>query len=390
MKILSISSILPVPGITRENSFVFDTYKYLLQGYPQDQVRIIKPFRLNTNPKTLLDGSNPYKRLRKGRHFEIEGFPVETMPFLSAWRQRNIHAFFCHSLFLFNRKRIRRLLKSFTPDVIHAQFILPDGLLAMKLSKDLGIPYLLTTHNERFYFDHAYSRRKALKVLEQASALLPINHFNYSYFRSIDIRNLHLSPLGFDRFFLKEQKKSPGEKIRIITVSVLVKLKNIDQVIRAVKELVIKHQVEYIIVGDGPERQALEQLVRELDLNEHVTLAGSKNREEVAEAMYESDIFIMPSFFETFGRVYFEAMAMGIPVICARNSGIFGMFEEGREGFSVNHEDLNEITEVLEKLILDPELRMRVGKNGQELVRRYSWEQVANDLREHYSLALGT
>ncbi len=115
---------------------------------------------------------------------------------------------------------------------------------------------------------------------------------------------------------------------------------------------------------------------------------GKMDKEEVAEAMYQSDIFIMPSYFETFGRVYFEAMALGVPVICARNSGISGLFKEGREGFSVSHRDLNEITETLRVLISDKVLRKRVGEAGQKLVKNYTWEKVAGNLRKHYIMAL--
>ncbi|MCK4747109.1 MAG: glycosyltransferase family 4 protein, partial [Bacteroidales bacterium] len=96
----------------------------------------------------------------------------------------------------------------------------------------------------------------------------------------------------------------------------------------------------------------------------------------------------MPSFFETFGRVYFESMAMGIPIICARDSGISGFFREREEGISVDHRSIDQITDELEYLITQPAERQRIGLKGQELVKRYTWEQVAVDLHGKYEQSL--
>jgi glycosyltransferase involved in cell wall biosynthesis len=92
----------------------------------------------------------------------------------------------------------------------------------------------------------------------------------------------------------------------------------------------------------------------------------------------------MPSYFETFGRVYFEAMAMGIPVICARNSGIFGLFREREEGMAVDHRNIDSIVDALEHLLSDRNERRRIGRNGQELVKEFTWENIAKELHIKY------
>lgn len=388
MIILSISSILPVPGLSKENDFVIETYSNYLKKNPDHSVTIIKPVRINLNPLRYFRNNNHLKQIRKLHSYDIKGLHVEVLPFISAWRMRNLHALVSRTIYTLNAKRLQALHRSLRFDVIHAQFILPDGFLAHKLSKKWGIPYLLTSHNEKFYFEHKISRQIATNILYRASAVLPINHFNYSYFQSIDIPRLRLLPIGFDQRFLKDQKSTSGKPLKILSVCTLIKLKNIDKVIEAVGILAEKYDIVYTIVGQGPERELLERLATELDLEERVIFKGPVPYEIIDEEMYHHDLFIMPSFFETFGRVYFESMAMGIPVICARNSGIFGMFREGIEAFSVDHNDISSIVTTLDTLISNEEKRKAMGISGKKLVEGYTWSNVVETLEHTYNEAI--
>jgi len=110
--------------------------------------------------------------------------------------------------------------------------------------------------------------------------------------------------------------------------------------------------------------------------------------QKIAEEMYTHDIFIMPSYFETFGRVYFEAMAMGIPIICANNSGIFGIFKNREEGISVEHTRIEEIASELDFLISNEKERMSIGMKGKNLVENFTWENIARELHARYAHAL--
>jgi glycosyltransferase involved in cell wall biosynthesis len=224
-------------------------------------------------------------------------------------------------------------------------------------------------------------------VLRSASSVLPINNFNFSYFQSIGIRNLTFSPLGFDNRFIRPQKESGKGIVHILTVAELIKLKNIDHVILAVKELVKTYKIKYTIIGQGPERTYLEQLTKQEGLEAHVMFRGAVPYDQIHEEMYQHDIFIMPSYFETFGRVYFEVMAMGIPIICAKNSGIFGIFKEEYEGISVDHNSIEQITRALRSLISDEQKRAEIGLNGQNLVKKYTWENVVKALENKYNEA---
>jgi teichuronic acid biosynthesis glycosyltransferase TuaC len=388
MKILAIASILPIPHVIKNNDFVFQTYKYYNQLYEKDTVIIIKPVQYDLNPVRIIKKSTNLFKLGKNYSGIIDNFQVVVLPFLSSKRFRNIHSIITGSIYYFNKKRIHSLFSAHHFDVIHAQYIFPDGLLAYILHRKYNIPYFVTTHNERLYFKHFLSRKISLDIMKNASEVLPVNHTNYLYYKSLGTRNIEILPLGFNKSFLREQKITFNKKVSIFTVAELIKLKNIDKVLKAISNLVSSYEIHYTIIGTGPEKASLMNLTNELGISDFVTFIDHIPHERVADEMYKHDIFIMPSFFETFGRVYFEAMAMGIPIICARNSGIYGLFKESEEGISVNHENINEIAEALRFLIVNSKERLRIGKNGQDLIKGYTWENIVKILYSKYARSL--
>ena len=385
MNILSISSILPIPGIITTNDFVFQTYIHYKQLFKDDSIAIIKPVKLNLRPNLALKKTTRLGRLNRLFTRNINGFQVEVFPFYSSWGFRNLHAIITRTVYYLNAGRIRSLFSQYNFDIIHAQYIFPDAMLAYMLHRRYKIPYVITTHNERFYFEHCISKSMAIRILKSASGIFPINHFNYSFYKSIGISNIELIPLGFSDSFIKVQKLSSKEVIHILTVAELIKLKNIDKVIYAISELVRKHpMIIYTVIGQGPEKESLLNLVESLGIANHVVFIEKIPYEYIADEMYKHDIFIMPSYFETFGRVYFEAMAMGIPIICAKNSGIYGIFKEMEEGISVDHNNISDIVNALEFLITNPERRHRIGFNGKKLVEQYTWTNIAERLHTKY------
>ncbi len=384
MKILSISSILPIPGFINTNDFVLKTYNQYRQLYDMDQIVIIKPVKYDINPLKILKKKTLLYKLKKDFRHEINGFRVEILPFFSSWSMRNLHAIITNTVYYLNTRLLSSLFTTNKFDIIHAQYIFPDGLLAFHLSKKFKIPYVLTTHNERFYFDHIISRKLALKIIKNAVRVFPINYDNYLYYKALDLSNIELLPLGFNSNFIRSQKTDFNKKTSILTVAELIKLKNIDKVLMAFAKLVDKYDISYTIIGRGPEKENLMRLADKLRINRYVKFLDYVPHEIIANEMYKHDIFIMPSFFETFGRVYFEAMAMGIPIICAQHSGIAGIFKEYDEGISVNHNNLEEISKALEFLIINPKDRLRIGENGKKLVEKYTWENIAKSLHSEY------
>ena len=385
MEIVVISQILPIPGVRKTNDFIFQLYGSYRRQFPRDKVILMTPVNLRWNPFRFITGRSLRQRLGNRYTQDIRDFHVEILPFFSMWSFRNLHALVARSVYFLNRRRIEKIFAEHQIDIIHAQYIFTDGPLAHMLGKKYQIPYVVNTHNERFYFDHAYSRKMARKVLMNACRVLPLNHSNYQYFKSIGISNLERTTLGFNQVFIRDQKKPTGQKISIFTVADLIKLKNIDKVIHAVHRLSTAFDITYTVIGRGPEKEYLHELVSGLLIQDRVFFKDVVPHEMIADEMYRHDIYVMPSYFETFGRVYFEVMAMGIPIICAKNSGIYGIFEDGEEGLAVDHRDLESIITVLKLLVSDADERLRIGRNGQSLVRNYTWENIARELNVKYA-----
>ncbi len=89
----------------------------------------------------------------------------------------------------------------------------------------------------------------------------------------------------------------------------------------AFKETFGSKKTQLCIFGDGPEREALKDLIEKLDLTEHVFLMGQKSRKEIADFYTKADAFVLLSQRETFGVAYIEAMAAGLPVISCHSGG---------------------------------------------------------------------
>ena len=388
MKILSISTILPIPGIVPSNDFLFQIYINYRQLYKDDTIIIIHPNKVNLNLRSVIKRKMRSGKLNKVLTRNIYDFQVEIFSYYSSWSLRNIHAIITSTVYLLNINRIKSLLSNYNFDIIHAQYIFPDGLLAYFLHKKYKIPYVITTHNERYYFDHTISRVIALRILKSACGVYPINYFNSLYYKSLGLTNIELIPLGFYNSFLKKQKELSKQRISIFTVAELIKLKNIDKVILAIGKLAPEYDITYTIIGKGPEKDNLNKLVDNLGINNIVHFIDAVPHELIANEMYKHDIFIMPSYFETFGRVYFEVMAMGIPIICAKNSGIFGIFKDREEGIAVDHNNFAEIINALKYLIDSPAERKRIGMNGKKLVENYTWENIAKLFHNKYDIII--
>ena len=369
MNILVISSILSIPDVLPENDFIYHLYGHYRDIYKNDRVTIVMPVKYDLNLRTIIRGSSRLQKLKGQLEWKLQDFRVLIFPFYSAWTIRNLHALVSRSIYQVNRKRIRKLFNEENFDIMHARFIFADGMLAYKLNRKYKIPYVISTHKELFYFDHFYSRKMAFRILRQAILVLPVSFLNLSFFRSHQIQNSFQLSHGFNEVFIKAQREQPNEQVRILSVCRLLDWKNIDQVLRALGMIKDRMDFRYTLIGSGPEKEALHHLTRHLGLEDRVEFVDSVQHDKIAEKMYEYDIFVLPSYFETFGRVYFEVMAMGIPVICAKNSGIYGLFEENKEGLAVDHTNVQEITDALEELIENPEKRKSIGRSGQELVK---------------------
>jgi L-malate glycosyltransferase len=138
------------------------------------------------------------------------------------------------------------------------------------------------------------------------------------------------------------------EEVRFATAASLLPRKHVDAVICALAGL--GRPWSYSIMGDGPERGALESLARSLGVADRVRFLGQVRRDEVLEELKAADVFVMVSELETFGLAYLEAMAKGCLVVGSRGWGIDGIVADGENGFLVESGDAEALAGTLDRI----------------------------------------
>jgi glycosyltransferase involved in cell wall biosynthesis len=168
---------------------------------------------------------------------------------------------------------------------------------------------------------------------------------------------------------------SYGSPPHIITSCKLIKQKNVHTVLEALGMLPQSLPWKYSIVGDGPERKNLENLVQKLDLCERVTFLGSVPREKNIQLLRSGDIFVMVSDFETLGLVYLEALAQGLLVIGSEKTGIDGVIHNEENGVLCPPGDSQPLARWLTKILKEHPVEIR--KNGYNLIHGMTQKQCA-------------
>lgn len=199
------------------------------------------------------------------------------------------------------------------------------------------------------------------------------------------------------------QIRRPDSRIPVIvTVGRMVEKKGIEFGLRAVGELLHrKIPVRYVVVGDGPLRPALESLSRRLGIQDHVTFHGWQPAEVVRNLIATGDILLAPSITDRTGDqegipvTLMEAMALGIPVISTRHSGIPELVEDGASGILLPERDWPGIANAVSGLTGNPRMhadmalaarrriedRFNIDRLNAELVRRF-YDLVSDEDRQ--------
>jgi len=142
------------------------------------------------------------------------------------------------------------------------------------------------------------------------------------------------------------------------------------------------HRVRALVVGDGPARKELQQMLPEA----HFT--GFLTGDELARAYASSDIFLFPSDTETFGNVTLEAMSSGVPCVVADATGSKSLVESGINGYLVPPRNTEEFARCVKTIMEDDKLRVEMGKTARQKAMAYSWDSVNGKLLQNYREAL--
>jgi glycosyltransferase involved in cell wall biosynthesis len=135
--------------------------------------------------------------------------------------------------------------------------------------------------------------------------------------------------------------------------------------------------VQVRVVGRGPEWPMLSRLHAELGLGDSVTLLGDLTRERLAEEYVNATVFCLPSVQEGFGIVFLEAMAAELPVVACRIAAVPEVVLDGVTGLLSDPRDPGALADLIERLIVDPALARRLGREGRRRALGFSPRHVA-------------
>jgi glycosyltransferase involved in cell wall biosynthesis len=179
-----------------------------------------------------------------------------------------------------------------------------------------------------------------------------------------------------------------GASVRIVAAGRLHHKKGFDGLIHAMQRL-RAWDIDAVceIAGEGPERQKLEALIAELDLDPCVKLVGWKS--DVSAFLATGDIFAFPSHQEGFPLTLLEAMAVGLPVVASEIDGPIEIIEEGQTGRLVPDDDPDRLAEALAELASDPAAAKPLGEAARAMVlSEYGPAQLARRLEAVVDLML--
>jgi teichuronic acid biosynthesis glycosyltransferase TuaC len=274
-------------------------------------------------------------------------------------------------------KRVRQLHRHSPIGVIHAHAALPCGYAAAFLSQRLGIPFVVTIHgldvfNSCFQQGIAagWRREASLGVYKSAHKVICI---------SDKVRRSLTDGMGATVAAevvyngtdpsLFAPGTAQNETPAILIVGNLLAGKGHELVLKALRRLKDSHPgLQCRIIGEGADRDRFAGLARDLGIGGQVHFFGRRSRSEVAEAMRDCMVFVLPSRYEGLGCVYLEAMACGKPAIACREQGIDEIIRHGDNGWLIPVDGLEELVQGLRVLLGNAELRARIGQAARQTI----------------------
>ncbi|WP_412069296.1 glycosyltransferase family 4 protein [Rubrivirga sp. IMCC43871] len=291
----------------------------------------------------------------------------------------------------------RREVERFAPHIVH--IATPDvlGHRALGWARGLSIPVVSTYHTHFASYLDFYRLGLAEGVL-WATLRRFYNRCDEVYAPTPTMRDaivehgitstVRLWPRGIelDRFRPDARsdawRRSVGasdDDVIVSFVSRLVKEKGIDVFAHVVRTLAAEGvPVRPVIVGDGPEREALAAVLPD------AALLGHQSGDDLTTAYASSDIFLFPSETETFGNVTLEAQASGLAVVAADAAGSASLVDHETTGLLCPPRDRAAFVDATRRLALDPDLRQRLGANAREAATGYDWAEVLGRMVRYY------
>jgi len=309
---------------------------------------------------------------------EIKGVDFRYLPV----RHKNLAIFWLN--------KVKKLIREFKPDILHAHYASSCGLVAALTGFH---PYILSVWGDDIF---EFPRKSPIHKWALKYA---INHADYltatsnmlaestkEYMASNE--DISVIPFGVDLDQYRYIKRQASSSFHIGTVRSLTPKYGLEFLIKAVAGLINSgSDVDLTIVGKGPLRGRLEDLASQLSIASRVNFIGYIPNERIVDYLKNFDVFVIPSVGEgeTFGVAAVEAMATGLPVVASKIGGLAEVVEHEKTGLLVEPGSVEKLMEALKKYIASPELRSVHGDAGrQRAEKKFKWARSVSQMDELY------
>lgn len=276
-----------------------------------------------------------------------------------------------------------KLLKIHKFDYIFCYSGIPAGFIGYVLNLFWKVPYIIRLQGGDVPF---YEKRFKLMDILFFQWLSPFiwkrainTHANSSGLRNMALKvdpKLNIGTIfnGVDiNYFTCSDRQKHNDVFIILAVGRLVERKNFDLLIRAVSKLEDKDSIEIQIAGDGPEKQNLKKLAKDLNVNLH--LYGETAKRDLVKIYQQADIFCLPSKNEGMSNTLMEAMASGLPCIVSNVGGTSELVND-TNGIVLKINNDEYIIKAIKKLYKNRQLISDKGKKSRRKAEMFSWERT--------------
>jgi len=281
-------------------------------------------------------------------------------------------------------------------DVVHSHHSVfsPAAACAAFVSQRLGLRTVCTFHSVL----RGYT--PALSLIDRWSgwSRWPVTYSAVSSSVAADVRRLvpgRTVPIlanGVDAAYWRvTPSPRSADRIRIVSTMRLAPRKRpralIDMIAALRQALPAGIAIDVSIIGDGPERSAIEKRVSALGLSDIITMTGRLSRVQVRDAYANADLFVLPTIEESFGLAALEARCAGLPVVALRASGTAGFIRHGTEGLLA--EDDSGLIHAMARLATDDDVLQSIAAHNRNTPAPFQWADVLADHERVYRMNVG-
>lgn len=307
-------------------------------------------------------------------------------------------------------------------DLIHSHYWL-SGMAALELREEWGTPIIHMFHTLGKMKNRVAASRSEqasqtrldgeVRLLQEADRVVAATEAEMAQFQwlyKLDTQHVRVIPPGVDtsRFYPMDSSEAkefvgiePDQKM-LLFVGRIEPLKGLDTLLNAMSILRQRGHLEekchcLAIIGGEPdvsrdemseEMAYLQGLGKSLGLADVVTFLGKRDQDTLQYYYSASEVVVLPSEYESFGMVALEAMACGRPVVASETGGLIFLVKDGETGFHIPAGDATALANKLDELLMDEELRGRIGRQAAEYALGFDWSIIAEEIFALYKSLL--